>query len=127
MYFSSGSKDQSPVVIPRDSNAKLILSSHKNELSQLESSDNEKGLPSSFYSLEHSPTDETFCSNLGAVLLKRVNIYKRNRRSFLFELLIPAVLVLLGVIISKVNQRKGSHAKTLSPSMLPLKQKLLMN
>ena len=56
-----------------------------------------------------------------------MNIYKRNRRSFLFETLIPAILVLLGVIISKLNAQKPSKPELLSPSLLPLKQKILIN
>jgi hypothetical protein len=56
-----------------------------------------------------------------------MNIYKRNRRSFLFETLIPAILVLLGVIISKLNAQKPSKPEVLSPSLLPLKQKILIN
>jgi len=56
-----------------------------------------------------------------------MNIYKRNRRSFLFETLIPAILILLGVIISKLNAQKPSKPEVLSPSLLPLKQKILIN
>jgi hypothetical protein len=56
-----------------------------------------------------------------------MNIYKRNRRSFLFETLIPAILILLGVIISKLNAQKPSKSEVLSPSLLPLKQKILIN
>jgi ATP-binding cassette subfamily A (ABC1) protein 3 len=80
------------------------------------------------YNLEKSEKDVSFISNLKAVLIKRANIYKRNRRSFLFETLIPSLIILCGVAISKYSdQWKRSPVKDVSPDLYPLKQKLLVN
>jgi ATP-binding cassette, subfamily A (ABC1), member 3 len=70
----------------------------------------------------------SFASNLKAVLIKRANIYKRNRKSFLYESLIPALIILCGVAISKFSERfQRSPPKLVSASLLPPKQKLLIN
>lgn len=79
------------------------------------------------FSLEHSRIDRSFCSNLKAVLYKRANIYKRNRRHFFFETLIPAVLILIGTGLSKISRTTRSPPEIISPDMFPTPQKILVN
>jgi hypothetical protein len=80
------------------------------------------------FSLDTSQTDERFFTNLKAVLYKRTNTFKRNRRSFLFETVIPALLVLIGVLMSKYSDKhERSPAQVLEPSMLPQPQHIMIN
>ena len=79
------------------------------------------------FSLEHSRTDQSFWSNLKAVLYKRANIYRRNRRNFLYETLIPALVILFGTGLSKISRTKRSPPEIISPDMFPLPQKILIN
>lgn len=69
-------------------------------------------------------------TNLKAVLAKRAHIYKRSRRYFLFETLIPGLLIIIGVIISKWSsgsKQNRSEPRNFEPELLPWKQKILMN
>ena len=79
------------------------------------------------FNLENSKTDQSFCSNLQAVLSKRVNLYKRNRRAFIIETFLPPLLILLGTLLSKIRTDMRSPSKVLSPDFFPLKQKILLN
>jgi len=54
------------------------------------------------YSLESSATDTGFFNNLGAVMLKRVNIYKRSRKAFFMEAVVPSILMFLGTWVAKI-------------------------
>jgi hypothetical protein len=98
------------------------------DLQQLDQSDNERGR--SGYSLEHSPTDESFCTNLKAVLRKRTIIYRSNKKFFLMEALVPGIIIIIGILISKYASFK-SHARSdprhFTTNLLPKKQKTLFN
>ena len=65
--------------------------------------------------------------NVTAVLTKRAHIYKRDRTGLVCEVVIPIILVLIGLSLTKIDFLKASDAKPLVPSAFPLKQRILMN
>ena len=65
--------------------------------------------------------------HIKAQILKRFYIYRRNYKGLIVEVLIPVLLVLIGFAFSKVTFFFASNDHTLSPSLLPLKQRILVN
>ena len=55
------------------------------------------------FSLMHSKLDNSFCSNLGAILIKRANNYKRNKKVMFNEVILPALAIVAGVLIANVR------------------------
>ena len=84
----------------------------------------ENGRP---FSLMHSQLDNSFCSNLIAILIKRFNNYKRNKKVIFNEVFLPAIAIVVGVYIANLQFMVRSPRETLSPSMYPLPQKILFN
>lgn len=68
-----------------------------------------------------------FFSHLGALFIKRFHISRRNWRSLLVEIFIPALLILIGFGFSKIQLYFNSPERTLSPSLYPWKQRILVN
>ena len=60
----------------------------------------EEGKP---FSLMHSKLDNSFCSNLVAIFIKRVNNYKRNKKVVFNEVILPALAIISGVLIANVR------------------------
>ena len=52
-----------------------------------------------------STFDESILNNLHAVLFKRYNNYKRNRKAFLNETFIPALIMLIGVGLTRIRPK----------------------
>lgn len=90
-------------------------------------SDSEQGRVE--FSLERSETDKTFWTNLKAVLMKRANIFRSSRKYFIFETIIPGLMIIIGVIIAKYGSHEDERSpiRIFNPDMLTLKQKVLMN
>ena len=66
--------------------------------------------------------DESFLNNLHAVLFKRYNNYKRNRKAFLNETFIPAIIMLIGEALTRIKPKLQSDPKTIDPFLLPIPQ-----
>ena len=60
----------------------------------------ENGKP---FSLKHSKLNNSFCSNLFAILGKRINFYKRNKRIAFSEVVFPAIIMVVGVLIASIR------------------------
>ena len=73
----------------------------------------ENGKP---FSLMHSKLDNSFCSNLIAILIKRTNNYKRNKKVIFNEVLLPALAMVAGVLLANVRYTNRSPVETLEPT-----------
>jgi ATP-binding cassette subfamily A (ABC1) protein 3 len=68
-----------------------------------------------------------FFIHMGALFRKRFNIYKRNYKGLIVEILIPVLLVLIGFGFSKVQFFFSSPERVLKPDAFPLKQRIQVN
>ena len=75
----------------------------------------------------HSKLDNSFCSNLIAILVKRTKNYGRNKKVLFNEVMLPAIAMVVGVLIANIRYTYRSPAETLSPDMYPEDQKILFN
>jgi hypothetical protein len=71
--------------------------------------------------------DESFTNNFMAIMFKRVSNYRRNRRAVFNEAILPAIIMVIGVGLSRYFANWRSPSRILSPNRLPLPQKLLIN
>lgn len=71
--------------------------------------------------------DESFLNNFNAVMFKRVSNYKRNMRAVFNEAILPAIIMILGISLANFYSDWRSPSRILSPSRLPLPQKILFN
>lgn len=62
-----------------------------------------------------------FMINFKALFSKRMNIYKRNVKGLVTEIIIPVILVLIGFAFTKVQFFNDSPARYLIPNDYPLK------
>jgi len=62
-----------------------------------------------------------------AIFLKKFHVYKRNINGFLVEVLLPVVMVLVGLGLSKVTFFYDSPERSLDLSILPTPQRLILN
>lgn len=70
---------------------------------------------------------KTFSNHIAALFLKRFFIYRRNYKGLIVEVLIPVLLVIIGFAFSKVQFFFNASERTLSPSLYPNPQRILMN
>ena len=75
----------------------------------------------------HSKLENSFCSNLVAILIKRTNNYKRNKKVVFNEVILPALAMITGVLIANVRYNYRSPPETLSPEMYPANQNIFYN
>ena len=71
------------------------------------------------FSLMHSKLDNSFCSNLVAILIKRTNNYKRNKKVIFNEVILPALAMVTGVLIANIKGTVRSLPEILGPHMYP--------
>lgn len=57
---------------------------------------------------------ERFCSHLRATMEKRGIVIKRDSKSFIFELILPLVIIVLALMLMKVNFVKDAPPEELS-------------
>ncbi len=69
----------------------------------------------------------TFFEQLAALFIKRYHTNRRNLKSFLVDIFIPVLLMIIGLSFCRLRIYYEQSERTLSPSMYPLKQKLLVN
>ena len=60
----------------------------------------ENGKP---FSLMHSRLDNSFCSNLIAILVKRTKNYGRNKKVLFNEVMLPAIAMVVGILIANIR------------------------
>jgi hypothetical protein len=68
-----------------------------------------------------------FFTQLLALFIKRLHVSRRNWKSLLVEIFIPALLILIGFGFSKIQLYFSSPERQLSPTLLPWKQRILVN
>ena len=56
-----------------------------------------------------------------------MNIYKRDKKGIICEIIVPVILVIFGLSVSKFTFLKTSPTMPLVPTVFPLKQRLLLN
>ena len=69
----------------------------------------------------------TISENIGALLTKRLHVYKRDKAGIVCEIIVPFIMVLIGCCMTKINLTKNSINRTLSPDLYPTPQRILMN
>ncbi len=69
----------------------------------------------------------TLCESIRALLVKRFNIYKRDRCGLVCEVFVPIILVLFGLSLLQIPWLKNSPAFYLDTSAYPGPQRLLFN
>lgn len=82
------------------------------------------------FSIANVPAEEqttTGTEQIGAILRRRLQAYHKSGTQFLFEILIPVVLVAIGLAFSKVEFFYDSPARNLTPSAFPAGQRILYN
>lgn len=68
-----------------------------------------------------------FSIHFKALFKKRLNVYKRNVKGLITEIIIPIILVLIGFAFTKVTFFKNSPDRNLTPYDYPLKQRMEIN
>jgi len=69
----------------------------------------------------------SLCESIKALLVKRFNIYKRDKCGLVCEVLVPVILVVLGLSALQVAWLTDSPAFTLDTSAYPGPQRVLFN
>ncbi len=67
------------------------------------------------------------CSQLGALIKKRLLIYSRDKCGLICEILIPITLVIIGLSLLQVGWLTDSAAYDLNTSAYPGPQRVLFN
>lgn len=62
-----------------------------------------------------------------ALFLKRLILAKRNYKEFIFNLIVPIILIVIGFGLATVQFFKDSDQRVLEPSLFPLPQRLIYN
>lgn len=65
--------------------------------------------------------------NITAVITKRMHIYKRDKTGLICEIIIPIILVIFGLLLTKINILSDSPGVPIEPTAYPAKQRILLN
>lgn len=76
---------------------------------------------------ERIEREGSFCGQVGALLTKRFNLYRRDACGLVCEILVPLMLVILGLGLLKVGWLYDSPSFVLDTSAYPGPQRLLFN
>lgn len=68
-----------------------------------------------------------FSSHLTALFRKRFFMYRRSIKTFLTEIFIPIILVILGFAFTKVELFFTAPIRVLTPDVYPSRQRILVN
>jgi len=66
-------------------------------------------------------------SQIGAILKRKIKFQVRNLKESLFEILVPALMIFIGLSLTKVEFKDYAPSKDLVPSQYLFKQRLLVN
>ena len=72
-------------------------------------------------------TESGVCENVGALKLKRYQIYKRDRTGLCCEVFCPVILVIIGCCLTKIQYLHNTEPIALAPDAWPYQQRMLMN
>ena len=64
--------------------------------------------------------DHGLANNLGALCKKKANQFRREKKVFAYELLVPGLIILGGILLTRVQWYSRSEPKILTPELLPL-------
>jgi ATP-binding cassette, subfamily A (ABC1), member 3 len=106
--------------------AKIIENIRKRRTSKLEDDD----FGQEDYSISKEQISEgwaIFWVHYAALFLKRVILTKRNYREFIFNLIVPVILIVIGFGLATVQFFKDSDQRVLEPKLFPLPQRLIYN
>lgn len=67
----------------------------------------------------HAELDTSFQNNFLAVFIMRINSYKRNKKAFLNEVIIPALIMIVALALTKIPRNYDSVSRILDPDWLP--------
>ena len=70
---------------------------------------------------ENLVTESSIMDNIIAVITKRMHIYKRDKVGLVCEIIVPVILVILGLSLTKLSFLNDSPVKQVVPSAFPLK------
>jgi hypothetical protein len=59
----------------------------------------------------YSNLDTSFMNNLSAVMSRRFNSYKRNKKGFLNDVIVPVILLIVGIGLSKISYLEQSPSR----------------
>ena len=88
------------------------------------------GTPHDDYSISSQPKlsfCKQFWQHLGALLLKRFYMYRRNIKGLMTEVFVPVILVLIGFGMTQVQFFFSQPTRTLSASLYPSPQRVSVN
>ena len=83
--------------------------------------------PHERFCLAENKLNTSFCNNFAAVLVKRFQSYSRSKRRVFTEVFLPSAFMIVGVWLSAIDFSYRSDDRLFTPSLYPLKQKLLFN
>jgi hypothetical protein len=64
--------------------------------------------------------DESFSTNLKAVMYKRFNNYRRNKKAIFNEVILPSIIMVVGVSLARLTYPVRSPSRFFDTSLLPL-------
>ena len=99
----------------------MIKEEEKNRL-DVNSNEDKNGMSS-----ENLVGKGTLGQSIKALIIKRFNIYKRDKCGLCCELIVPVILVLLGLGLLQIPFLKNSEEFTLDTSAYPSPQRMLFN
>jgi hypothetical protein len=67
-----------------------------------------------------SDLDESFSNNLKAVMYKRINNYRRNKKAIFNEVVLPSIIMLAGVSLARLTYPVRSPSRLFDHRLLPL-------
>ena len=86
--------------------------------SALTDTKSQEGLDSEEFSLQHSRLDESVLSGILAIVSRRLNSYRRNKKLLLWEVFLPVLLFVLGVLLSHSLPDPRAESRFQEPSRL---------
>ena len=79
------------------------------------------------FSMAESELDTSFFNNFQAMMYQRIMDYKRNKKLFFTSVIVPALLLILGMGLAKIDRAETSPSRLQTPDRLTLPQRLLFN
>lgn len=67
------------------------------------------------------------CDTAKALLIKRLNIYKRDRCGLVCEVFVPVIVFIFGMLLLKISSSPAPVISTLGTDVFPSTQNVLVN
>jgi hypothetical protein len=78
------------------------------------------------FCIADSPLDDSFCNIFIACLTKRLLLYSQSPRHALFDIVLPACLLIIGVSGTKLDAFARSESRILTPERISMDPELLI-